>query len=117
MRLITTLSLTLLTSVSLFSQQNTNGSNSNQVDPRFEGKMIESSQPQPLTPEMRAEYEKKLAAVESHIKSIQIKREHVMKDPEMKAEAEQKGWFEDMKATEARLEERKKALQAILEKN
>jgi hypothetical protein len=60
--------------------------------------------------------EKEIKQVESHINSINIKREHILKDPKATEEAEKAGWFRDMSATQERLEKKKATLEAELEK-
>lgn len=54
--------------------------------------------------------------IDSHLKSIEIKSEYLLKDPALKEQAEKDGWFEDMKATKLKLEQRKAELIQSLEK-
>lgn len=51
-----------------------------------------------------------VAIINSHLNSIQIKWDWILENPEEKAIAEEKKWFEDMTKTKARLETKKQTL-------
>lgn len=77
----------------------------------------ESINKQILSAEERVAIENKIKQIDSHINSINIKTEYVLKNPDDKKVAEEQGWFEDMKATKEKLELKKKELQKILDEN
>jgi hypothetical protein len=77
----------------------------------------ESLNKQVLSAEERVIIENKIKQIDSHINSINIKTEYVLKNPDDKKVAEEQGWFEDMKATKEKLELKKKELQKILDEN
>lgn len=54
---------------------------------------------------------KEIAQIDSHLKSIEIKRQYILADPVESKKAEENGWFDKMKATEERLLKRKEELQ------
>lgn len=66
------------------------------------------------SPRTRSVVEADIKQVDSHMNSIKIKREHILKNPEATEEAKRSGWFEDMKATEERLEKKKASLEQEL---
>lgn len=68
----------------------------------------------PLSKEKIEELNGKIVAIDDHLKAIQTKREYILNDPELVKKANETGWFEDMKATELSLNEKKKALQERL---
>ncbi len=51
-----------------------------------------------------------VSLVNSHLNSIQIKWDWILKNPKEKAIAEEEKWFEDMTAIRAKLEVRKQTL-------
>lgn len=75
----------------------------------------ESLKSQSLSAEEKLSIENKIKQIDSHINSINIKTEYILKNPEEKKIAEEQGWFEDMKATKEKLELKKKELQKILD--
>lgn len=72
---------------------------------------ISRSTPVPLSEEKKAELQNKISLIDSQLAAIVGKRNHILKDPELVKKANESGWFEDMKTTEANLNEKKKALQ------
>lgn len=77
-----------------------------------EQKMLKS---QNLSIEEKTVIENKIKQIDSHINSINIKAEYILKNPDEKKIADEQGWFEDMKATKEKLELKKKELQKILD--
>ena len=51
-----------------------------------------------------------VSLVNSHLNSIQIKWDWILKNPEEKVIAEEQGWFEDMTEVRAKLETKKQTL-------
>jgi hypothetical protein len=77
---------------------------------QFESKSISEITYTPLTEGQRTELTKSLSIVDGQIQAIRKKREYILSQPDQKEIAEKEGWFDDMKATEERLIEKRKGL-------
>lgn len=56
-----------------------------------------------------------IAQIDSHLASIEIKRNHVSSNPTEKALATEQGWFEDMKKIEKSLLKKKNELKKLID--
>lgn len=71
---------------------------------------------QNLSAEEKMIIENKIKQIDSHINSINIKSDYILKNPSEKKIAEEQGWFDDMKKTKEQLELKKAELLKSLEK-
>jgi hypothetical protein len=68
-----------------------------------------------ITEEKKIEIREKLKLVDSHLQAIEIKRKYILENPDQKEIAEREGWFKDMDRQIEELNERKRALNALLQ--
>lgn len=67
-----------------------------------------------ITDEKKIQIREKLFLVDSHLEAIEIKRKYILENPDQKAIADKEGWFDDMDRQIEALNERKRALNALL---
>lgn len=73
-----------------------------------------TNQTNSISPEKKKEARKRIAQIDSHLNSIEIKRKYILEHEEEKKVAEEQGWFEDMDRYKKELLEEKSRLQELL---
>ncbi len=82
--------------------------------------LVKSQQSENTTTQLpqakKQEVLKQISQIESHLASIETKRNYVLSDPSEKAIAEENGWFESMEKIEERLLKKKEELIKLIKK-
>lgn len=86
-----------------------------EVKSKFSSGEIQSKGANQISEDQKNEIKSKLVLIESHLEAIEIKRKFILDNPEQKAIAEREGWFTDMARQIEELQERKRALNALLQ--
>ncbi len=86
-----------------------------EVKSKFSFGEIQSKGANQISEDQKIEIRSKLDLIESHLEAIEIKRKFILDNPEQKAIAEREGWFTDMARQIEELQERKRALNALLQ--
>lgn len=74
-----------------------------------------TSQNVTISTEKKEQVQKRIAQIDSHLNSIQIKWDFILEHPEEKEVAEEKGWFDDMNRIKNELIEEKNRLLDLLD--
>jgi hypothetical protein len=85
-----------------------------EVKSKFSFGEIQSKGANHISEDQRIEIRNKLDLIESHLEAIEIKRKFILDNPDQKAIADREGWFTDMARQIDELNERKRALNALL---